>query len=177
MILREQLQSEIAELNAEVNRRLAAVKGIFAEVAGLRAEADLLDRILELRNRNEPQPDLLSVLILGFVGTDQDEPDAFCAATWSGSLEMPAHTRILLKVGWRSQLPDPTLPYFLALSNEWREQIQTRPAALLSMLKELSVGPIRTMTETTIRSEKVMEYIKEWLGDSEPLPTLSMVKG
>lgn len=176
MIHREQLESEIAELNAEVNRRLSAVRGIFAEVACIRAEAELLTRILELRNRIEPHVDLLSLIILGFVINDEDEPDAFCTATWSGPIEMPIDTRILLRIGWRSQIPDQILPYFLELSNEWRRLIQDQPATLLSLLKELSVGPIRTIEQTTLRSEKVMRYINERLGDTEPFPAPNIVK-
>ncbi len=176
MITREQIEAEIAELTSEIHRRVAAVKGIFAEVDGLRAEAELLNKLLELRTQVESQADTVSLLLLGFVRQDGDEPTAFCAVTWSGPRDLPSDTRIFLKQEWQSLLPKEILPYFVKLSNDWKQLVQTRPASLLSMLRELSVGPLRTMEQATMRKDKAVQFIKEQLGDVEAFPGVVLVK-
>lgn len=176
MIARETLEAEVVALTSEVNRRISAVRGLFAEVAGLRGEIELLKRILNLRDQAHPQTDSVSVVLLGFVPDDGAEPTPFCAVTWSGSKEQPSEVRVLLKAGWRDLLPPSILDYFLDLSSDWRQSLPTRPAAIVSLISELSVGSLRTMHDTTLRESKAKDLIKERLGEVELLSNLKIIR-
>jgi hypothetical protein len=176
MITQEMLQAEIAELTSEVHRRLSALRGLFVEVAGVKAEIQLLQNLLDLREKTSPPTAWASAIVLGFAAADDDELCAFCAVIWSGPKEQPSEIKVLLKAGWRSLLPDWIRDYFIELSMEWKQLLENQPATLLSMISELSVGPLRTMQERRVRENTVTDLVRESLGEVEPLPSLSIIK-
>lgn len=133
---------------------------------------ELLQKILDLRDQTHPPTDLVSIILLGFVQEENEQPNAFCAVSWAGSKGQPSEVRILLKSGWQSLLPASILPYFIDLSEDWKQWVLTQPARILSLISELSVGPLRTMQETTMRKSEVAELITEKLGEVEPLRNL-----
>ena len=175
MISKETLEAEIAELKSEVNRRVSAVRGLFAEVAGLKTEIDLLNRIVAVREANS-QSDTLSMILLGFAATETGEASALCAVTWSGSREQPSDLRILVKHGWQSALPEWVLQYFTDLLSDWRRLVQSQPSMVLSLINELSVGPLRVMQESKMGEEMVTALLREMLGEADPMPSLSIIK-
>lgn len=176
MIPRETLEAEIVELTSELDRRVSAVRGLFAEVAGLRTEIELLRRILTVRDQGLTQTETVSVIVLGVACAEHDGPSALCAVTWSQSKEQPSDVQVLLKVDWQSALPDWIQRYITDLSRDWKQLVQTRPARLLALISELSVGPLRTIRETEMSKGKVSQFIMETLGEAAPLTSLSIIR-
>lgn len=170
MITRAQIEAEIYELTSEIDRRIAAVRGIFAQVAELRSQTDLLKKLLALRSEVEPNAQLLSSIFVGFVRNETDAPTPICALTWSGSSELPEDMRIQFKREWRSLLPSDLLAYFSDLLADWMQRIRSDPAMLLAGIRELSVGPVRAMDETTVRSSELTRLLDDRLGDFDVYP-------
>jgi hypothetical protein len=171
----EQIESEIAELTAEADRKVSTVKAIFLESAKLRVQAEHLKQLLALRTQMERHTQLLSFVLLGFVGQTEVEPIAFLAATWSGSASFPSDTQLLINRGWQTMLPLEIIPYFTELLEDWKQMIQTRPALVLSMIGELSVGPIRTIEQGTIHKDRIAQFISRRLGDIVYYPAIALV--
>ena len=140
-ITEQQIQEEIADLISEADRKLASVKAILLDSAGLRKQAELLRNLLELRWQAERHSELMSFIMIGFVRGQKDEPSEFCALTWSGSTIAPSDTRILLKRDWKQLLPAEVATYFKDLLDDWIQMVQTQPEIVLAMIAELSVGP------------------------------------
>ena len=174
MITSEQIEAQINDLRSEIDRRVAAVRATFAEAGELRSEADLLKRLLILRSKTDAESELISLVFVGYVRNESEAPKSLCALTWSGSREVPADPRIFVKREWRSLLPDGVLSYFSDLFADWKDRIRRDPAALISAISGLSVGPVRTAGETTVRKRQLPQLLNERLGDTSeyPVPAL-----
>lgn len=175
-ITNQQIEAEIAELLAEADRKVASVKSIFREAALIRKQAEHLRQLLALRTQAERHPELLSFVMLGCVRTEEEEPVAFCAFTWSGSADTPTDIRILLKRDWKRFVTTDTISYFNDLLNDWTQAVQTEPSMVLAMIAKLSVGPIRTMEQDTLHRNRVELLIKERLGDILRFPSVTLVE-
>jgi hypothetical protein len=172
----EQIEAEIAELIAEADRLISRVKSIFTESAKLRLQAEHLKRLLELRTDAERHTELMSFTLMGYAREGEEEPTAFCAATWSGSISLPSEARIFISRGWQTLLPSEIVPYFSDLLDDWKQMVQTQPEIILSMIGELSVGPIRTMEQGTMHKDRVANLIQQRLGDVIHFPAITLVK-
>lgn len=176
MISNEQIAAEIDELKAEIERRVTAVRGIFAQVAELRSEADLLKRLLVLRSRTDPDGELIDLLIVGSVCNEADEPSPICVFSWHGSMELPLDARIHVKRGWRSLLSEEVALYFSDLLADWKQRINNDPSALIAAIGELSVGPVRMLEETTVRKGQLAHLLSGRLGTFDVYPELTLVR-
>ena len=176
MITNEQIEAEIDELKAEIDRRVAAVKGIFAQVAELRSEADLLMKLLVLRSKANPDEELTSLQLVGLLCNPSDAPTPICALTWHGSKELPTDGRIYIRRDWRSLLNEDVGGYFSDLLADWRQRIKNEPSALIPSVAELSVGPVRILEEATVRTEQLSRLLSGRLGNFDVYPELTIVK-
>ena len=172
----EQIEAEIAELTAEADRKVSKVKAIFIESAKLRLQIEHLKQLLELRTQAEHHTELMSYILIGFVRQGEEEPTAFCAASWSGSTSMPSAARLFVNRGWQTLLPPEIVPYFTDLLDDWKQMIQTQPEIVLSMIGDLSVGPIRTLEQGTMHKDRVSQVIHQRLVDVLYFPAIALVK-
>lgn len=131
---------------------------------GLRREIHHLEKLLELRMHSEQRMELISYILIGFVQKDEDEPSPLCAITWSGLSTVPTDVRILIKQDWQRLLPPEDARYFADLLNDWKQQVQSEPGAVLTMTGRLSVGPIRTMGQGSVHKEEAAMLMYQRLG-------------
>ncbi|HTV54925.1 MAG TPA: hypothetical protein VMI06_08400 [Terriglobia bacterium] len=176
MITNEQIEAEITELVAQADRKISSVKTIFAEAARLRAQAECLRKVIALRITSNHHTPLTSVTLLGFAEDEQAEPAAFCAVTWPGAQTEVSGLQIFLRIGWETLLSDNTLSYFSDLLNDWKELMRTHPELVPAMIREISVGPIRTLEEATLAQDKVAEVLKRRMGEVVRFPPAVRIK-
>ena len=175
-ITNQQIESEIAELLAEADRKVASVNVIFKEAALIRKQVEHLKHLLVLRMQADRNPELISFVMLGYVRENEEQPSPLCAFTWSGSADMPTDIHILLKSDWKRLVSVDTFSYFNDLLNDWTDAVQTQPDMVLAMIAKLSVGPIRTLEQDTLHRVRVEMVVKERLGDVLRFPGVMLGK-
>lgn len=176
MISNQQIEAEIDELKAEIDRRFTAVKGMFAQVAELRSQADLLTRLLALRSKAGSDDGMTSSQLVGLVCNSSDAPTPICALTWRGSKELPVDGRIYVRREWPSLLTEDVGRYFSDLLADWKQRIRNEPAALVLSVGELSVGPVQILEEVTVRTGQLSRLLAAQLGNFDAYPELTIVK-
>lgn len=170
MLTTEQIESEIEELTREIDTRVAAVRGIFAEVGELRLQTDLLKRLLSMRANREAGEEAFSVMVIGVAGKEDDPLKAICAFCFAGMSESPRDLRFYLRRGWEALVADDLLTYTSDLVGDWRKRIRSDAPGLLAGIRELSMGPIQMMAETAARKSQLDRVLHERLGDFELAP-------
>ena len=139
-------------------------------MAKLRVQAKYLSKVLYGRTAVSRSVKVSSLIVLGFVEHEHAEPQAFCAVAWSGALIDAAEPHFFLRCGWEMLLPKETLFYFSALLDDWKELLQTKPDLILASIRELSVGPIRTVEERMLERGELMEFLRNRIGEVNRFP-------
>ena len=172
-ITNEQIEAEIRELTAEVDRMVSGVQEVFAKVAMLRTQIEHLQKLLDLRIQSARRSDMVSFILLGFAPREDEAPSALCAATWSGPASVPTDFRITVKRDWQRLLPIDASRYFSELLDDWKKRAETEPSVIISMIGALSVGSIRTMDRGAVHKEKIAHLMYQRLGDIIQFPSSS----
>ena len=110
--------------------------------------------------------DSISMVLLGFVESERDRPFSLCAAAWAGEPTEPAGLQMFVIRDWKTRLPREMHSYFSELLEDWKDLIRTRPAILLALIREISVGPICTLEEMRLRKADVSEILQLRIGDT-----------
>ena len=172
-ITNEQIEAEIRELTAEVDRIMSGVHEVFANAAKVRAQIEHLQKLLDLRIQPAHHSEMVSFILLGFAPREDEAPGALCAATWCGPASVPTDFRITVRCDWQRLLPIEASKYFSELLDDWKQRAETEPGAILSQISELSVGPIRTMDEGAVYKDKIARLMHQRLGDIIQFPPTS----
>lgn len=172
-ITKEQIEAEIRELTAEVDRMVSGVHEVFAKAAKLRAQIEHFQKLLDLRIQSADHSETVSFIFLGFAPREDDALGALCAVTWFGPASVPTDVRITVKRDWQRLLPIDASKYFSELLDDWKQRAETESGAILSQIGELSVGPIRTMDQGAVHKDRIAHLLYQRLGDIIQFPSTS----
>jgi hypothetical protein len=106
-----------------------------------------------------------SYIILGVVGERDNRTVPFCALSWCGAPNAQHGLRLSVAKGWKQSAPERSVAYLSDLLEDIEGRLQNDPECLIAAVKDLSVGPIRTVETGTTQMESVQDLVAGYLGE------------
>lgn len=105
-----------------------------------------------------------SYIVLGFAAEQNGPVHPLCVLSWLGDAVPSFGLTLHLSKNWQENIPDHFASYVAQLIEDWWQLSVEDPNALIQMLGELSVGPIRTLEEGCAPSGALQDILIMYLG-------------
>lgn len=110
-----------------------------------------------------------SYIILGYVSKESAAEVPFCALSWLSNETHSPIVTIHLHANWQRMIPDQHSDYISALIRDWSQHSIDDPNALICTLRELSVGPVRTVKVGTTTRAALQTIVNKYLKPESPV--------